>query len=306
MSVFKPGSTALISGAASGIGFAVAKLCRNHGMNLALLDINSAHLSKASSILKPLAKNNEKTETYAFDVSQLSEWQKIRPEVEKTFGTVELLMLNAGASFKPQGGNPWEDVEYHQKTYATNLHGPLNGLQTFLPLVQRSPHPSSIILTGSKQGITNPPGNPAYNASKAALKSLAESLAHSLRTSPHPSAAPSVHLLIPGWTFTGLSGNAGPTSDDDEEVMVAARGKKPEGAWMPSQVAEYAERMMGEGRFYIVCPDNDVSRELDQARMVWGVGDVVEGRPALSRWEEGWKGKAAEWIGEEAKRRAAG
>lgn len=58
---------------------------------------------------------------------------------------------------------------------------------------------TAIIITGSKQGITNPPGNPAYNASKAAVKSLAEGLDWELRKSPT-----SVHLLVPGWTHTGM------------------------------------------------------------------------------------------------------
>lgn len=171
--------------------------------------------------------------------------------------------------------------------------GVLNGLTTSLPLVKSSTAPTSVVITGSKQGITNPPGNPAYNASKAALKSLAESLAHDLRPT-----GTTVHLLVPGWTFTGLSGNDGPTPDEE-----AVKAKKP-GAWLPSQVAEYAYGKMQDGKFYIVCPDDDVSEELDQARMLWGVGDMVEGRGALSRWDPENKDKAAEWIAGEAKRRS--
>ncbi len=61
--------------------------------------------------------------------------------------------------------------------------------------------------------------------------------------------------------------------------------------------------MMDEKNFYIVCPDEDVSEELDQARMKWGPEDVVEGRPPLSRWEKDWKERAGEWIGKEVERR---
>ena len=81
--------------------------------------------------------------------------------------------------------------------------------------------PCSILITGSKQGITNPPGNPAYNASKAAVKTLAEHLSFDLSKS---SPTTSVHLLVPGWTFTGLSGN-NPFAKEKE------RKEKPEGAW---------------------------------------------------------------------------
>ena len=293
-SVFRPGATALISGGGSGVGFAFAQLCRSHGMNLALLDINAANLSKAGEVLKP-KDHQEKTETYAMDVSSLSDWEEVKSDVEQKFGSVDLLMLNAGAGFKPEKGQAWEDVQYFHKTFAVNVYGPINGLSVMLPLVQRNSTPSSIVLTGSKQGITNPPGNPAYNASKSMVKTLAEHLSHDLRTS-HPNI--SVHLLIPGWTFTGLSGNSGPVPDEE-----AMKTKKP-GAWLPSQVAEYGYEKMREGKFYIVCPDNDVTEALDQARMTWGAGDWIEGRTALSRWDEKWKESSAAWIKAEAERRA--
>ena len=291
--VFRSGATAVISGGASGVGFAFAKLCRGHGMNLALLDISSSNLEKAREALKP--KTNEKTETYTMDVSSVSDWSKVRVDVESKFGSVDLLMLNAGAAFQPEGGKSWEDPEYFHKTFAVNVFGPVNGLATFLPLVQKTKDSASIVITGSKQGITNPPGNPAYNASKSMVKTITEHLAHDLRTS-NPNI--SVHLLIPGWTFTGLSGNSGPVPDEE-----AVKTKKP-GAWLPSQVAEYGYKKMAEGKFYIVCPDNDVTEELDQARMTWGAGDWIEGRGALSRWDEKYKDQAGEWIRGEAERRA--
>lgn len=277
----------------AGVGFAFAQLCRSHGMNLALIDINSSNLTKAGQSLK--SKNDEKTETYTMDVSKVSEWQKVKADVESKFGSVDLLMLNAGASFQPEGGKAWEDPEYFQKTFATNVFGPVNGLSVFLPLVQKTTKPASIIITGSKQGITNPPGNPAYNASKSMIKTITEHLSHDLRSS-NPNI--SVHLLIPGWTFTGLSGNSGPVPDEE-----AAKTKK-DGAWLPSQVAEYGYKKMGEGKFYIICPDNDVHEELDQARMTWGAGDWIEGRSALSRWDEKYKDQSAQWIKEDAARRA--
>jgi hypothetical protein len=60
---------------------------------------------------------------------------------------------------------------------------------------------------------------------------------------------------------------------------------------------------MEKGSFYIVCPDNETDKALDQARMQWASDDVVEDRPALSRWDDKWKGRAEEWIQSEAKRR---
>lgn len=181
------------------------------------------------------------------------------------------------------------------QTLNTNVFGILHALDVLLPLLlPNSRTPKSIVVTGSKQGITNPPGsNPAYNASKAAVKTLTEHLSHDLRSDPH-TAHISVHLLVPGWTWTGLMGNVGPTVEAD----VA----KPDGAWYPSQVAEELATALERGSFYIVCPDGQVDRATDQARMRWAIGDITEDRPALSRWEGKWKGTAEEWIQREARR----
>ncbi len=154
----------------------------------------------------------------------------------------------------------------------------MHGISTFLPSLRTSSHPSAIVITGSKQGITNPPGNPAYNASKSAVKTTAEHLSYDLRDTQI-----SVHLLVPGWTFTGLTGGGKTT-------------EKPVGAWAPEQVAEYLERRMDEGKFYVICPDNDVDEETDKRRMLYGVGDVVYGRQPLSRWREDTKEEAKREI----------
>lgn len=90
-------------------------------------------------------------------------------------------------------------------------------------------------------------------------------------------------------------GNIGPTNEDDIS--------KPAGAWYPSQVATELLKGLESGSFYIICPDGETDASLDQARMKWGSDDVVEGRPALSRWEANWKGRAEESIQAEAKAR---
>jgi hypothetical protein len=55
-------------------------------------------------------------------------------------------------------------------------------------------------------------------------------------------------------------------------------------------------RKMKDGKFYIICPDNDVSEETDKKRMLWSVGDIVEGRPPLTRWREEYKEEAEGWM----------
>ncbi|OJJ68428.1 hypothetical protein ASPBRDRAFT_46623 [Aspergillus brasiliensis CBS 101740] len=289
--VFRPGATALITGAASGIGLATAQFCRTHGMNLILIDNNKEALETAASTL-PSSSNSTTTTTHHMDVSNLSDWQTLHSSITTTHPQgIDLLFLNAGASIQPtptiEGHkNPWTDATYFQRTLAINTLGYTNGIATFIDDITSkhgTPAAKAIILTGSKQGITNPPGNdPAYNASKAAVKSIAEQLSYTLYDQKHANV--SVHLLIPGFTYTGL--------------VKRHFTEKPAGAWMPEQVVEYLSQGMAEGRFYIVCPDNEVSEELDKKRMLWACGDVVFGRPALTRWREDWKERAARGVEE--------
>ena len=278
--VFRKGATALITGAASGIGLATAKLCYSQRMNLILLDINKDNLSRLSSEFP--TGSDTTTSTFQIDVSNPHEWDRVQRDVIALHpGGVDLLMLNAGNSFKPAAGKTsWQDPEYFQKTFAVNTFGYTNGIAAFIDNVTSNKiDPRVIILTGSKQGITNPPGNPAYNASKSAVKTIAEHLSFDLHAS-NPNI--SVHLLVPGWTYTGLT--------------KGSSSSKPDGAWTPEQVVDYMSAKMAAGQFYILCPDNDVTEDLDKRRITWGYGDIIHGRPPLSRWRGDWKEKAAEGI----------
>ncbi|KOS43494.1 hypothetical protein ACN38_g5608 [Penicillium nordicum] len=278
---FRKGATALITGAASGIGLATAQRCHSHGMNLVLVDNNAAALSQATANF-PSDEHNPTTTSHILDVSSFDAWRQLVPKLESQFPDgIDFLMLNAGAGISPNGGTGmWGDPTYFEKTFAINTMGYTNGIVAILKMVTRNKDViRSIVLTGSKQGITNPPGNPAYNASKAAVRSIAEHLAFDLdKDAPNVS----VHLLIPGWTYTGF--NAGYFRE------------KPAGAWTSEQVVDFMMGKMAEKKFYILCPDNEVSEEIDRKRILWSTGDIVEGRPPLSRWREEWKEEAKREI----------
>ncbi len=132
---------------------------------------------------------------------------------------------------------------------------------------------AAIVNTGSKQGITCPPGDTAYNVSKAGVKVVTEALAHELRNTE--GCRVSAHLLIPGFAFTAMT--------------KGSRTEKPAAAWTPEQVVDFMLASMGKGDFYILCPDNDVPREMDERRILWAAGDIVENRPPLSRWHPDYK-----------------
>jgi len=187
-------------------------------------------------------------------------------------------MNNAGVG---DTGTSWDGIENWRKVFEVNLFGIINVQQTFVPLMIHQENHSVIINTGSKQGITNPPGNAAYNASKAAVKSLTEGLAHELRSNPNDNVT--AHLFIPGWTFTGMTG-------------ATSSASKPPGAWTPEETVQYMLDRVRSGDFYILCPDNDTRREVDQLRIMWAASDVAEGRPALSRWHPKYKPLYEEYI----------
>ena len=272
--VFRKNATALITGAASGVGLAVAKLCASHSMNIYLVDNNTEALKSAQESVK----SSGKVTTHVLDVGNLDEWNKLKQKVEGDGTKLDFLHLNAGIGLK----SDWTDSAYFKKIFDVNFFGVVNGINTFFPhFDSNNADQKAIIVTGSKQGITNPPGNPAYNASKSAVKTIAEHLHFDLAKS---SPKTSVHLLVPGWTFTSLTGGGNTKT-------------KPDGAWAPEQVADYLYQKMSENKFYAICPDNDVDWETDRKRMTWTMGDVVYERKPQSRWLDEFKEEANETMG---------
>lgn len=246
-----PNQTAIVTGAASGIGRAACMALAKRGMQVVLVDLPSRALTQAA-----LACNGR---AIAADVGDRAGLQSVASQVAD-LPPVTLVMNNAGMG---EDSACLGDPGAFERMLRTNLWGVINGAQVFGPLVTQG----MIVNTGSKQGITTPPGNPAYNVSKAAVKAFTEALAHELRnTRPEVSA----HLLIPGWVHTG---------------MTAAQGApKPAGAWTPEQTVDFLLESLERGDFYILCPDNDTPRALDEARIAWAAGDIIQNRPALSRW----------------------
>jgi NAD(P)-dependent dehydrogenase (short-subunit alcohol dehydrogenase family) len=256
---FAPGRTAVITGAASGIGLAAAHRFVAMGLNVVLADRSAEGLRAAAA---SLASNAIRTET--IDVAQPDELHRLQAAAVASFGEVNVLMNNAGVGDNP--GKPWENPQGWRDLLGINLSGIVNGVQAFVPAMLAQAGPGVVVNTGSKQGITLPPGNSAYNVSKAGVKAFTELLAHELRQ-----AAPgrvTAHLLVPGFTYTGLTG----------------KPEKPAGAWSGDQVVDVLVEGVARGDFYLWCIDNETTRALDMKRVAWGVGDLIENRPALSRW----------------------
>ena len=125
-SVIQEQKTALITGAASGVGFAIAKLCRGKGMHLALIDIDQTNLVKAKNALHEL-NPSLLTEAYVLDVADIKIWKATAQQIARLFPSIDLVVLNAGKAYTPQvqdAGrlNPWLDGHYWQKVWSLPIH----------------------------------------------------------------------------------------------------------------------------------------------------------------------------------------
>jgi NAD(P)-dependent dehydrogenase (short-subunit alcohol dehydrogenase family) len=259
-------NVAVITGGASGIGLAAAMRFAELGMNVCIADLGVDALRAAEAKLSSASPAGDANIMIArVDVSSREELTALESDVRERFGGTDILMNNAGIS---PGAKMFGPLENWQRLFAVNLWGVIHGTQVFAPQMIGRGRPGLIINTGSKQGITTPPGEPAYNVSKAGVKAFTEALQHELRNTD--SCRITAHLLIPGHVFTGLTARG--------------RTEKPPGAWTPEQTVDFMIKSLEAGDFYILCPDNDVPRSLDERRMLWAIGDVVENRPALSRW----------------------
>jgi NAD(P)-dependent dehydrogenase (short-subunit alcohol dehydrogenase family) len=274
------GRAAVITGAASGIGYAAAERLAGLGMKVCLADVNADGLYEAADRLMRSTGGGGEVLAVPTDVSRLEDVQRLKDRAYDAFGNVAFLMNNAATE---GGGSLFGDRGRWEATINVNLWGVINGVQTFAPAMIEGAQPAVIVNTGSKQGITTPPGDTAYNVSKAGVKVVTEALAHELRTIE--GCPVTAHLLIPGFTFTGFARARGVT-------------EKPPGAWTPEQVIDFMLPALAKGDFYILCPDNDVTREMDNRRIRWAAGDITENRPALSRWHPEFKDAFAAYMKE--------
>jgi NAD(P)-dependent dehydrogenase (short-subunit alcohol dehydrogenase family) len=202
------------------------------------------------------------------DVANYGAVEVLKTAAYARFGAVDVLMNNAGVG---RGGGAFDDIAAWRRVIDINLWGVIHGINAFAPAMTAGSRPGLIINTGSKQGITTPPGDTAYNVSKAGVKVATEGLQHELRNLD--GCQVTAHLLVPGFTYTGIT----------------ERPERPPAAWTADQVIDEMLRGIEAGRFYILCPDNDVTPQMDRKRMRWAADDAILGRPPLSRWHADYK-----------------
>lgn len=267
-------NVAVITGAAAGLGAALARSLSQQGMKLALFD-------RDAEVVKALAQSlPTETLTECGDAANLADLEAFHSATIERFGAVQLLVNNVGMGKK---AGPWDAPEDWQPILDVNFTSALAMQHLFVPAMIASDEPAAIVNLGSKEGITTPPGNAAYSVSKAAIKVLTEQLEHELRNTTDGRV--SAHLFVPGYTWTPMNAAHKPKGSE-----------KPDAAWTAEQTVEHFLARLRKGDFYILCPDGEVTTDMDARRMRWAIEDMIFNRPALSRWHNNFKGAFEKWM----------
>lgn len=176
------GKTAVVTGAASGIGLGLARAFAKQGMSVALSDLHGERLEAALAEVRALGA---KAIAVPADVSQRTEVRKLADAALKEFGAIHVACNNAGITIHGKG--VWEvTAEEWEWISSVNLHGVMYGVQTFLPIIQSHGGEGHMVNTASIAGFQVAPHrrSGAYAATKFAVVALTESLWNDLRETP--------------------------------------------------------------------------------------------------------------------------
>ena len=252
MKEFK-GKVAVITGAASGIGRAVAERCVGEGMKIVLADIDEANLAKAETELKTPGGTVLAVRT---DVSKRSDVERLARQALDAFGQVHLLFNNAGVG---AGGAPWEatwnDWEW---VIGVNLWGVIYGVKVFTPLMLAQNTECHIINTSSAAGLTVGGATAPYAVTKHAVVALSESLYLTLQ---RRNSLVKVSVLCPGLVRTNIVNaernrpaelrNEPVTLTPEMQAGLAAFKAAIEASMPPLQVADVVFDAIKKEQFYI-------------------------------------------------------
>jgi NAD(P)-dependent dehydrogenase (short-subunit alcohol dehydrogenase family) len=263
MKEFK-GKVAVVTGAASGIGHAIAQKCAMEGMKVVLADVNEGGLSR---IKKELEAQGATVLTVSIDVSRARDVEALAQRTLDTFGGVHLLFNNAGVITT---GTVWEDtLEDWEWVIGVNLWGVINGVRTFVPLMLAQDSEALIVNTSSMRGFSRDRENGAYGVTKHGVTSLSETLYYELA---ERGDRVKVAVLCPGPVDTPTidvaenrvverqkaEGEGGLTRE--EAVMFKRLHHKTQTGMSPEDIAEKAFEGIREAKFYIITQPEEMPR----------------------------------------------
>lgn len=263
------GKVAVVTGAASGIGEALATRLAAEGMKLVLADVDEAGLERVAAAL---VRGGAEAAVIRCDVSSAQQVEDLAREALSAFGAVHLVCNNAGIAGTT--GRMWElDAADWQRILGVNLLGAANGIRAFVPLLLRQGE-GHVVNTASQAGLL-PAALGDYSVTKHAVVALSEALYYDLALT---GSGVGVSVLCPGWVRTNIAssrrvaGAAGP--DPMREAVSDLLRARIAGGSDPAEVADRVVAGIREGRFYIVTGDDGWANALRTR-----VEDIVASRP---------------------------
>jgi NAD(P)-dependent dehydrogenase (short-subunit alcohol dehydrogenase family) len=246
------GKVAAVTGAASGLGRAMALAFASEGMHLALADVDETGLTRTG---QEASARGVKSFPMRVDVSKAPEVEAFAQKCLQELGAIHLVCNNAGVAVS---GPVWETSEAEwQWILGVNLLGVVHGVRAFAPrlIAQDEGH---IVNTASVAGLISPPGMGAYCVSKHAVVTLSEALHHDLR---ERGSRVGVSVLCPAYVPTGIADserNRPPglavSSKSTERLAKEAALRKAvaAGKLSPDDVARAVIAAVKENRFYVL------------------------------------------------------
>ncbi|WP_313802952.1 SDR family NAD(P)-dependent oxidoreductase [Sphingobium sp.] len=248
------GRVAIITGAASGIGAALARAAASRGMKLVITDVDEAGLQATADSCRSADVHRMRV-----DVSNSEDVERMADQAYARFGAVDLLCNNAGIVPGGRHRPVWEyEIQDWRWAFDVNVLGIVNALRSFVPRMLEADRPAHILNTASVSGFISGAGSPVYGASKHAAVRVTEALYASLLERGAPIG---VSMLCPGLVNTRifetervrpahLRSAAADMEEPEALRSIAAGGADPEA------VARQAFEGIEAGRFYIFTSDN--------------------------------------------------
>jgi short-subunit dehydrogenase len=250
------GGTAVITGAASGIGSGLARHAASLGMRLVLADLDAAKLEAFAATLKAevLCVPTDVSKPEAVEALAKAAWDR--------FGGVDLLFNNAGVMAT---GFSWEiSHERFERSFAVNVHGVLNGVRSFVPRMLERNVPAHIVNTASIGGFLPSPLMSPYSATKFAVVALTESLQGELQMLRAPVG---VSLLAPGPVQSSIFDDPFGSTQDRPEVQAfvdSMRSMLTAHGLTPDQFAERVFEGIRQGQYWLIPQPEIIDGALQQ------------------------------------------
>jgi len=255
------GKVAVITGAASGIGRAMARVFGAAGMRVALADVEAGALREARA---EIAADGVEAAAFACDVSQADAVRKLAEDALSAFGRIHVVCNNAGVFC---GGTTWgTSVNDYEWILRVNVWGVIHGLRTFVPILLEQNEPAHVVNTASMAGLTTGPLTAAYFMSKHAAVALSESLYHELAM--RPGCPVGVSVLCPELVRTRifeaernrpphLKRDAAEDLPEETKQLETTVGSFASLGVDPRVLAERTLAAIREDRFWILPPEGD-------------------------------------------------